>query len=147
MKYNFLNNSIDKNNITLIKSKKINPFLLKNNEAEVRKAIDFIASDEKFLYVHGFMGTGKRQFLNYICEYINEDVIKLEYYCKEATVCDDIFLVFTEFVNNLPEAKVINFNSKIATLGVKFRQQISGIKKPFLIVIHSFDDISEDNIQ
>ena len=146
MKYNFLKNTIDKDNINLINSKKINPFLFKNNEAEVKKAIDFIASDEKFLYVHGFMGTGKRQFLNYDCEYINEDVIKLEYYCKEATVCDDILLAFTDIIDNNSLSKAVSINAKITTLSIKFQQQIASIKKPFLIVLHSFDDVLEENV-
>ena len=57
-------------------------------------------SKEKFLYIHGFMGTGKRQFINYICEFLDKDVIKLEYYCKAATVCDDILLSFNSFIDN-----------------------------------------------
>ena len=76
MDYNFLNSSIERDNVILPNSDKINPFLLKNNEAEVQKALNFIASDEKFLYVHGFMGTGKRQFINYITEFLDENVVK-----------------------------------------------------------------------
>ena len=86
MNYEFIDNSIEKDNVILPNSDKINPFLLRNNYADLLKAIDFIASEEKFLYLHGFMGTGKRQFVNYICEFLAKDVIKLEYYCKEATV-------------------------------------------------------------
>lgn len=146
MNYNFLNNEIEKDNITLPNSAKINPYLLKNNYSDIIKAIDFLATEEKFLYVHGFMGTGKRQFINYACEFINKDVIKLEYYCKEATVCDDILLTFTEKIDQLSISKAVNLNAKITTLGVKFQQQIASIKKPFLIVLHSFDDIQETNI-
>ena len=75
MEYEFLDHSIEKDNIVLPNSDKINPFLLKNNYADIIKAIDFISSDEKFLYIHGFMGTGKRQFINYITEFLNKDVI------------------------------------------------------------------------
>ena len=101
MEYEFLNSSIEKDNIILPTSDKINPFLLKNNYADIIKAIDFIAAEEKFLYVHGFMGTGKRQFINYVTEFLNKDVIKLEYYCKNATVCDDILLSFSDIIDNL----------------------------------------------
>ncbi len=145
MDYEFLNSSIEKDNIILPNSDKINPFLLKNNYADFIKAIDFIASEEKFLYIHGFMGTGKRQFVNYITEFLNKDVIKLEYYCKNATVCDDILLAFSDIIDNLSISKAINLNAKITTLNVKFQQQISSIKKPFLIILHSLDDILPEN--
>ncbi len=147
MKYRFLDSSINKDNIILPDSDKINPFLIKNNYNEILKAIDFIESDEKFLYLHGFMGTGKRQFINYVNEFISSDVIKLEYYCKPATVCDDILLAFTEVIEANALSKAININAKITTLAVKLRQQISSIKKPFLIVLHTFDDASEDNMK
>ena len=62
------------------------------------KVMNFINSKEKFLYIHGFMGTGKRQFINYICEFLNKDVILLEFFCKEATVCDDILLIFNNIL-------------------------------------------------
>lgn len=146
MDYDFLDNSIERDNIILPNSDKINPYLLKNNYSEIIKAVDFIASEGKFLYIHGFMGTGKRQFIDYVCEFLSRDVIKLEYYCKEATVCDDILLAFSETIDNLSISKAINLNAKITTLGVKFQQQISSIKKPFLIILHSLDNITSDNI-
>ena len=60
MDYKFLDSSIDIEDIILPESDKINHYLLKNNYTDIIKAIDFIASDEIFLYVHGFLGTGKR---------------------------------------------------------------------------------------
>ena len=47
MNYQYLNSSIEKDNIILPNSDKINPFLLKNNYAEIIKGVDFIASEEK----------------------------------------------------------------------------------------------------
>lgn len=147
MNYEFLSSSIDKDNIILPNSDKINSFLLKNNHAEILKAVDFLASEEKFLYLHGFMGTGKRQFVNYIGDFLNKNVIKLEYYCKEATVCDDILLNFSEYIDNHAISKAVNLNAKITTLAVKFKQQIASIKKPFLIILHSFDDVQQENTE
>ena len=147
MDYSFLNNSIEKDNIILPESSKIDSFLLKNNQTEIIKAIEFIASEEKFLYVHGFMGTGKRQFINYICDFLHKDVIKLELYCKESTVCDDLLLAFNEIIDNHNLSKAVNLNTKITTLNVKFQQLIASIKKPFIIILHSFDDIQKENTQ
>ena len=145
MEYNFLNNSIDRENIVLSESDKIDSFLLKNNSAEVVKGVEFLSSEEKFLYIHGFLGTGKRQIINYLTEFLNKDVLKLEYYCKQSTVCDDILLSFIDKIEKNPLAKVVNFNRKVLTLVNKFEQYISSIKKPFIIILHSVDDISEEN--
>jgi Cdc6-like AAA superfamily ATPase len=145
MDYKFLESSVDIEDVTLPESDKINPFLLKNNYAEVIKAVDFLNSKDTFLYVHGFMGTGKRQFINYVSEFLNSDVIKLEYYCKSSTVCDDILLRFINTIENYKVSKTANINIKITTLAVKFQQYISSLQKPFIIILHSFDDISEEN--
>ena len=63
MDYEFLDSSIDRENLVLPNSDKINTFLLQNNREDILKALDFIASEGKFLYIHGFMGAGKRQFI------------------------------------------------------------------------------------
>ena len=145
MDYKYLDNSIDLGNLKLHDSDCINEFLLKNNNTEILKAIDFLNNDSKFLYIHGFLGTGKRQFINYVCEYLDKDVIKLEYYCKSSTVCDDVLLSFINTIEKNSMSKVVNLNAKITTLQVKLNQYISAIKKPFIIIIHSFDDIAEEN--
>ena len=145
MNYNFLSNSVDLEHLLLPNSEIINPFLLKNNRSEIEKGLRFLNSKEKLFHVHGFLGSGKRQLINYVAEFLSKDVIKLEYYCKEATVCDDILLSFTELIDKNVLSKAININSKITTLNIKFLQQVSSIKKPFLIILHSFDDILKDN--
>ncbi len=146
MIYQFLNTSIDIYDISLPNSEKIHPLLLKNDDAEIKKALVFLASDEKFLYVHGFLGTGKRQFINYVADFLQKDVIKLEYYCKESTVCDDILLHFIDVIEKTALSKAVNLNTKITTLAVKFQTYISSIKKPFVIILHSYDDILEKNV-
>lgn len=147
MNYEYISNDIDRENLKLPESDVIDSCLLKNNNSEIIKAIDFFVSEEKFLYIHGFIGTGKRQFVKYLCEFLNEDVIKLEYYCREATVCDDILLNFTNIIDDNAISKAVNINAKITTLNVKFTQQISSIKKPFVIIIHSMDNVLEENVQ
>ncbi|MCM1073838.1 MAG: tetratricopeptide repeat protein, partial [Bacteroides sp.] len=52
---------------------------------------------------------------------------------------------FSDNIDNLSISKAINLNAKITTLNVKFQQQISSIKKPFLIILHSLDDILDEN--
>lgn len=147
MDYNFLNSSVDIDNLNLPQSRCINPFLLRNNYGDITKAIDFLNSDGVFLYVHGFLGTGKRQFINYVSEFLSKDAIKLEYYCKASTVCDDILLSFIDVVEKNSISKAINVNAKVTTLSVKLQQYIASIKKPFVIILHSYDDISDNNRQ
>ena len=134
MNYQFLNKNLNTNDLVLPNSANIDSFLIKNNKKEILKALNFVNSENKFLYLHGFLGTGKRQFINYIKEFIDKNVIKLEYYCKESTVCDDILLNFNNLIENLNSTKIIN--TKITTLAIKFQQYISSIKKPFLIVLY-----------
>lgn len=147
MKYKFTDYIVGNKDFELVESEKIHPCLLKNNYNDILKALDFLASDEKLLYIHGFLGTGKRQFVNYVCDFLSHDVIKLEYYCKESTVCDDIFLTFSEQLEKITPNKTFNLNSKISTLEVKLQKQISVIKKPIMIVLHTCDNISDENMQ
>lgn len=145
MGYKFLDSSIDAEDIILPESGKINPFLKKSNYAEIIKAIDFIASDEVLLHIHGFLGTGKRQFVNYISEFFASKVIKLEYYCKVSTVCDDILLSFIDVIEKSDISMAVNLNAKITTLSLKFQQYLTSIRKPFVIVLHSYDDVLGEN--
>lgn len=147
MDYKFLDSSVDIEDIVLPESDKIHPILRKNNYADIIRAIEFLANDEFFLYVHGFLGTGKRQFINYISEFLSKDVIKLEYYCKASTVCDDILLSFIEKIEKTTLSKAVNLNTKVTTLAVKFQQYVSSIKKPFFIILHSYDDVLPDNVK
>ena len=145
MEYKYLDEKINIENLTLSDSSKINHYLLKHNNAEIIKALKFFSGNEKLLYLHGFLGTGKRQFINYTIDFINKEVIKLKYICKPSTVCDDILLSFIEIVEQHSLSKAVNHNAKITTLAVKLEQYISSIKKPFVIILESYDDIEEKN--
>ena len=139
MEYNFLDSSVDLSTIALPPSDEINNYLLKNNYSEIIKGLEFFTKDNFLLYLHGFLGTGKRQYVNYINKFLDKEVIKLEYYCKVSTVCDDILLNFIDLLEN-NYIKIPTFNAKITTLAVKFQQYIATTGSPCLIVLHSFDD-------
>ena len=145
MEYNYIENLYKKEDFILPLSERIDNFLLQSNQAEIFKAVEFLKTNEKILYIHGFLGTGKRQFINYISSFINKDVIKLEYYCKPSTVCDDILLSFIDVIDKTSLSKAVNHSVKVTTLSVKFQKYISSIKKPFIIILHSFDDILPNN--
>lgn len=146
MEYVFLN-KINKEEINLSPSPKINKFLFKNHYADIIKVLDFFASEDKFLYIHGFLGTGKRQVIDYSTDYLHKDVVVLEYFCRSSTVCDDILLDFIDKIEKNSMSKAVIQTAKITTLNVKFQQYISAIKKPFMIILHSFDDVETENMK
>ena len=146
MEYNYID-KINTEEISLTATLKIDKFLLKNNYSEILKGLDFFAEEGKLLYVHGFIGVGKRQFIGYITDFLDKDVIKLEYHCKASTVCDDILLYFIDKIEKNSISQAIIHTAKITTLNVKFQQYISAIRKPFVIILHSYDDIAQENRQ
>lgn len=147
MEYKYLDSLYNKEELILPSSDKIDRFLLKNHYADVMKAIEFFKTDGRLLYIHGFLGTGKRQFINYVMDFLSSDAIVLEYYCKPSTVCDDILLSFIDVIEKGALAKALIHTAKVTTLAVKFQQYISSIKKPFVIVLHSYDDIQKENVE
>ena len=147
MSFTYTDISTNSNDFELKESEVINSCLLKNNQNDIKKAIEFLQSEDNFLYIHGFLGTGKRQFVNYVCEYLSKDVLKLEYFCKESTVCDDILLSFTNELESSTGIKTYNLNAKITTLTVKFQQLINSTKRPMLIILHTLDNIKDDTLQ
>ena len=146
MEYKFIDD-INTEEINISATQTINKFLLKNHFADAVKMLDFFASEGKFLYVHGFLGTGKRQIINYAVDFLHKDVIKLEYHCKASTVCDDILLSFLDKIEKNSISQAVIHTAKITTLNVKFQQYLSAIKTPFVIILHSYDDIGEENRQ
>lgn len=147
MQYYFLDEKFKTQDITLSDSSKINHYLLKNHNFDIVKGLDFLADEGKFLYIHGFLGTGKRQVIEYLTSFISKDAIILKYFCKPSTVCDDILLSYIDVVEKLSISKAINLTAKVTTLAVKFEKYISSIKKPFIIILESFDDVAEENQQ
>lgn len=58
---------------------------------------------------------------------------------------DDILISFIDVIEKTTLSKAVNINAKVTTLSVKLQQYISSIKKPFVIILHSYDDISAEN--
>ena len=146
MEFKYLDIDYEKESFVLPSSARIDDFLLKNHSNDIKKTIEFMNTDGKLLYIHGFLGTGKRQVINYLSGFFNKDVIKLEYYCKPSTVCDDILISFIDIIEKNALSKVVSQTAKVTTLTVNFLQYLSSIKKPFVVILHSYDDIAEENI-
>lgn len=148
MKYEFLNIFLDSKEILTQTKKKINPFLLENNSAQIEKIYQFYKSDTNLLFVNGFIGTGKAEVVNYSTSFLSPETIVLKYNCFNSTVLDDILLsFFVEFKKlsaqnaiSEPKIKTENFTQKV-------NSYFAQIEKPFVVILDSFGELLDENRQ
>ncbi|MFI3300711.1 MAG: hypothetical protein R3Y28_04745 [Candidatus Gastranaerophilales bacterium] len=145
MKYNFLQNQIEKKDI--IKSQStINPFLLENNINQIEQILNFLQQNKPLMLVSGFLGTGKDAIVKECTHHTSSDVIILEYTCFETTILDDVLLKFFETFKKLIEMHVIKSpKAKSENFTQKINSYFKEIEKPILIVINSFQDVLKEN--
>ncbi len=144
MNKSFINSDIDI--VNLIKQ---NPdkkqFLYENNIKQILEIKDFMMSNEKMLFISGFMGTGKSSITDKVFSYLNEQTIVLDYTCFETTILDDILLAFFDEFKKLtsqgiietPKTKSENFTQKISAY-------FQNISNPIVIRINSWHNILKD---
>ena len=146
MQYKFLNLFLDKKDIFSLNNEMIDSVLIENNTSQLEDIYEFYNNERPIMYVNGFLGTGKVQLINYSTNFLSEETIVLKYNCFETTILDDIFLSFFEEFKKLETQKIIstpkikseNFNQKI-------HSYFSTIEKPILIVLDSFEALTEDS--
>lgn len=146
MQYKFLNFFLDKKDILSQNNEMIDPVLIENNASQLGDIYEFYKNERPIMYVNGFLGTGKVQLINYSLNFLSEETVVLKYNCFETTILDDIFLTFFEEFKKLEAQKIItppkikseNFNQKI-------HSYFSTIEKPILIVLDSFEALTEEN--
>ena len=123
-----------------------NPYLIGNNERQIEEICDFLQNDKKLLLINGFAGSGKGEILNYITSYLKADVIFIRYMCLETTILDDMLLSFFEdFKNYAIQGKIVLPKSKVDNFTQKINSYFNAVKKPILIVLHSFQAILKEN--
>ncbi len=141
----FVNSNINKNDIVNIKSTHISTFLQENNITELKKIYDFYAAPEQsILLLTGFGGTGKRLIIEHSEGFLAPNVLRVEFDCKAATVCDDILMHFIDIMQKTPDAKKI-FSPKIENFAKTLNRYISVSSFPILIFINTFDNVQEKN--
>ncbi len=141
---NFVNTNINKNDIANIKSTHISTYLQENSVNELKKIYEFYSSDNSLLLLNGFGGTGKRLIIEHSEGFLAPNVLRLEYDCKAATVCDDILLSFIDILQKTPDSKKI-FSPKIENFAKTLNRYISVSNFPILIFINTFDNVQEKN--
>lgn len=146
MQYKFLNFFLDKKDILSLNNEMIDPILIENNAQQLDDIYEFYKNERPILYVNGFLGTGKVQLVNYSENFLSEETIVLKHNCFETTILDDIFLTFFEEFKKLETQKIINSPKiKSENFNQKIHSYFSTIEKPILIVLDSFEALTDEN--
>ena len=146
MQYKFLNFYLDKKDLLTQNNEMIDPILIENNAEQLGDIYEFYKNERPILYVNGFLGTGKVQLINYSTNFLSDETIVLKYNCFETTILDDIFLTFFEEFKKLETQKIINTPKiKSENFNQKIHSYFSTIEKPILIVLDSFEALTEEN--
>lgn len=147
MKYQFLNFFLERKDLLKQNSDMIDPFLLENNKENLESFYDFYGSDTPILFVNGFMGTGKKQIVNYSLNFLSKESLVLWYNCFETTILDDILLVFfNEFRKLQTQGILAPLKTKTENFTAKINAYFTSIEKPIIIILNSFDSIQKENV-
>ena len=148
MKYQFLNFFLEKKDLLKQNSEVIDPFVLENNKENLENIYDFYGSEKPILFVNGFMGTGKKEVVNYSLNFLSKEAIVLWYNCFETTILDDILLCFfNEFKKLQTQGVISGLKVKTENFTAKINAYFTSIEKPFVIVLNSYDSIQKENLQ
>lgn len=146
MQYEFLNIFLEEKELLNQTQNNINPFLLENSSSQIQKIYNFFKSDVNFLFIDGYLGSGKAEVVDYTTSFLSDEAIVLKYNCFNSTNLDDILLAFFVKFKKLSSQNVIS-EPKVKT--EDFTQRINSyfsyIEKPFVIIIDSFEAISNEN--
>lgn len=148
MKYQFLNFFLERKDLLKQNSKMIDSFLLENNRENLESIYEFYGSETPMLFVNGFMGTGKRQIVDYSLNFLSKEAIVLWYNCFETTILDDILLAFfNEFKKLQTQGIIAGLKVKTENFSAKINAYFTYIEKPFVIVLNSYESIQKENLQ
>ena len=142
----FINTHINRDDVANIKSTHISSHLQTNSASELRKIYDFYASKQPLLVFTGFGGTGKRLIIDHSMGFLAPNVLRLEFDCKPASVCDDLLLSFIETMQKTPEIKKFT-TPKIENFAKTLNRYFSLNSIPIIIFINAFDNIQESNVK
>lgn len=146
MKYKFENIFLDEKELLSLNNEMIDPILIENDKSQIQEVYEFYKNEHPILYVNGFLGTGKVQLINYTLNFLSQEAVILKHNCFETTILDDIFLTFFEEFKKLEAQKIIvRPNIKSENFNQKIHSYFSTIEKPILIVLDSFESLTEEN--
>lgn len=157
MYYKFLKNDIlnflRKGLITSSAIKEItsndkNGFLIESNIESVLDFLTFFDSEDDVFILNGFSGSGKSVLIDFIREFLDEDILFFKFNCFEATTLDDVLLnLYTDFIDYHNSRKIFLPKVDSTIFSDKVNAFIKASNSPIVLVIDSFEVLnsSEEN--
>ena len=128
-----------------ITSKDINTYVLKNNEAALRKMYTFFRSDNKILFVTGFAGTGKKQISEQVLSYMDKETVVCRFVCTESSRLDDAELCFYKIMRKKFSSKKNIDLDALDTVEEKINHIITDKKINCVFVFYNIDSLQKEN--
>ena len=106
-------------------------------------------NEQKLVFISGFQGTGKTEFINTLIYALEENVLDFYYECSSITHLDDIILSLFNYLKKIlsknPEYKRAFKISNSQSIDERLMNYIKSLNRPLLIVIDGFENLTEEN--
>lgn len=147
MKREFLNPSVDAEQIVNNQNGIAEKYVLKNNEASIKKIHSFFNSDKNILLLNGFAGTGKKQIFETFLANINTNTAVCKFVCTPSSTINDVYLYLsTFFKSNYKDTLGKDFNI-LTNYKDKAQYALARVEDNLILAFYNFDNILQDNIQ
>ena len=107
------------------------------------------SNDQKLIFINGFQGTGKTEFINTLIYALEENILNFYYECSPITHLDDIILSLFNYLKKIaiknPEYKRAFKISNSQSIDERLMNFIKTINIPLLIVIDGFENLTNGN--
>lgn len=147
MKREFLNPAVDSEQIINNTQGFADKYILKNNEASIKKIHNFFTGSKSVLLLNGFTGTGKKQILETFLANVAENTAVCKFVCTPSSTINDVYLYLsTFFKSNYNNVVGKDFNI-LTNYKDKAQFALSRIDDNFIISFYNFDNVLEENKQ
>lgn len=147
MKREFLNQAIGYEQIVNDNTGIAERYVLKNNEASIKKIHNFFSSDKNILLINGFCGTGKKQITEVFLTNIAPDTTACRFVCTPSSTINDLYLFLSTCLKSKFTADLEKDFNILTNYKDKVQFALSRIDSNIILVFYNFDDIQEDNKQ
>ncbi len=123
---------------------------LVNRKEYLKETCETLNSDKQnIVFLSGFLGTGKTEFINTIVSALEENVFDFYYECSAITHLDDIILSLFNYLKKIssinPEYNRTFKITNSQSIDERLMNSIKTLDKPLLIVIDGFENLISDN--
>lgn len=142
MNREFLNQSIDCEQLINNPNGQAEKYVLKNNEASIKKIHAFFTSDKNILLVNGFAGTGKKQITETFLANANPETHICRFVCSPSSTINDLYLQLSNYFK--PKFSGNDFNL-LTSYKDKVQYALARIESNIILAFYNFDLIKEEN--